>query len=107
MKIGIDIVDIKRFEQTIQTGGESFLNQHFSSDELIDRSAEHLAGLFAVKEAIYKTGYAIPLNFLALQIIPNTDGKPEVYTSNGEKNTSLEISISHTDTIAIGVAVWV
>ena len=107
MKIGIDIVDIAAFEESLRHGGESFLNAHFSAKELSSRSTIHLAGLFAAKEAIIKTGYQKNLHFLSVQIINDTSGKPHVYTLNGEEIPNMEISLSHTQTAAVGVALWI
>ena len=52
MKLGIDIVHIPEFEKLMQDRG--FIKRVFHESELKDYRAEHLAGIFAAKEAFFK-----------------------------------------------------
>lgn len=106
MTVGIDIVNIANFQQALTSGGQSFLNTHFHPAETVNKSNGHLAGLFAAKEAIMKTELVKMSNFLAVQILNNIAGKPIPYDSQGNEIPELEISISHTDTTAVAVAIW-
>ena len=107
MSIGIDIVSIEHFQRSLSAGGQSFINDHFSPQEIVNKSNAHLAGIFAAKEALMKTGYVKVANYLAVKIINSVTGKPVVYDSEGNEIADLEISISHTDTTAVAVAIWV
>lgn len=51
---GIDIVNIERFKKVLETNKEPFLQRVFFEDEYVDMQAEHLAGIFAAKEAAKK-----------------------------------------------------
>lgn len=106
MAIGIDIVNIHHFCQALESGGQSFVNSHFYPDEVSNKTNEHIAGIFAAKESIMKTGCVKPSDFLAIRIINTLDGKPIAHNAQGVEIEDLEISISHTDTVAVAVAVW-
>ena len=71
MGIGVDIVDIEEFIEKLNRGGNSFLNRYYSATELKNIKPEHLAGIFAAKEAVFKTGILKELNFLSIQILKN------------------------------------
>ncbi len=106
MAVGIDIVNIDHFQQALTSGGQSFLNTHFHPAETVNKSNGHLAGLFAAKEAIMKTEFINMSDFLAVQILNNVAGKPIPYDAQGNEILGLEISISHTDTTAVAIAIW-
>jgi len=106
MSIGIDIINIDHFRNALASGGQSFLNNHFHPAETVNRTNEHLAGVFAAKEAIIKTGYMKVPDYLAVQILNAVNGRPVVHGAEGNEIADLEISISHTDTTAVAVAIW-
>ena len=56
MKIatGIDLAYIPRFRVVLKQGGEKFLQRVYLKEELNDQRVEHLAGIFAAKEAVTK-----------------------------------------------------
>lgn len=56
MKIltGIDLVYLPRFKKSLKNGGEEFLRRVFLNDELKNQQIDHLAGIFAAKEAVVK-----------------------------------------------------
>ena len=52
IKIGCDLVHIKKFQQSINRGKAALLDKLFSSHELAASSSlQTLAGIFAAKEA--------------------------------------------------------
>jgi len=106
MKVGIDSLDIQEFTQKMKSGGQSFLNQHFSLDELSDKTLAHLGGIFAAKESIFKTGYLETLDFQSIQILKESSSRPEVFDKNGEKISELDISITYTKSTATAVTIW-
>lgn len=106
MKVGIDIVDISEFQHTLESGKDRFIAMHFLKGELYDISLPHLAGIYAAKEAVFKTGYLSEINFLMIQIVKNTQGKPNVYDHNGKHIFEISLSISHTKHTAVAVAIY-
>mgnify|MGYP001100198275 FL=1 len=101
--IGIDLVDIGKFSK------KNNIERVFTENEIVYADSkvntkESLAGIFAAKEAVVK---ACGLNMYAIlrkeiEIIHNNN-KPIVYI-NG-KECSLNISISHDGSYAVGVCI--
>ena len=97
--IGVDLVHIPEFTKNIEIGGETFLLRTFLPTELKNKKIEHLAGLFAAKEAVIKA-VGLPIgSWLDIEI---SDGKPVAIVQHQRK---LDISISHHGDYAIAVAV--
>ena len=96
MKIGTDIVRISRFKNI----DESALKKIFHPSEIANKSPEHLAGLFAVKESCKKI---FPKsNWLDFEIKKGRDGKPQLYS---RRKFDGDISISHDGEYAIAVVI--
>lgn len=103
--IGIDIVEIDDFKgrdySKIFTQGEL---EYISKATSLERKDEIMAGLYAGKEAVFK---ALKLNSLGLEVLKSIEilhdenGVP--YCKYG--GVMLEISISHTHSTAVAVAV--
>ncbi|NGX55994.1 MAG: Holo-[acyl-carrier-protein] synthase [Candidatus Anoxychlamydiales bacterium] len=115
--IGCDILEIKRFEDILSRKGNAFLDKIFTQNE-IEYSKKykdyipHLAARFAAKEAIAKAlgiGFGKNLSFLDIEVINNSEGKPEVFLSDKIKNSfnnpSIHLSISHSKDSAIAFAI--
>jgi len=113
IKVGCDIINIKRFERSIKKSGQKVLNRIFSTHELSNfHSIESLAGIFAAKEAVIKAlGELLKLkagDWHNIEITKNEKGKPEVkILKNNEKILSGDISISHDGEYAIAVVVFI
>lgn len=105
MPIGIDLIEIKNLETKINENS-GFLEHLLSDDECSKWQIQTLAGKIAAKEAIIKTGFLKPGEWLKVQILTDDSGKPKVYTAYGEIIKSLEISISHSQNIAIAIALY-
>lgn len=107
-KVGIDIVDVARFE-TLDNGKEnSFLKKVFSEKELeycfsYQNAAVHLAGCFALKEAVSKALGVKKYPFAEIEVSHEEDGAP--FVSHNGKRLRVAVSISHTDATAIAIAV--
>jgi len=110
MKIGIDIVSIKRIESIIKRFGDKFLKKVFSAKEIreidslknIERKIEKIAGKFAAKEAIIKV-LEKPVSLSNIEILTRTNGEPFV----NNLTHSIKISISHEKEYAIAVALLI
>lgn len=105
--IGLDVVELERIEK-IDQRSIKFRNRILTEKELViyanysnSRRTEFLAGRFSGKEAFAKakgTGIGASCNFVDIEILPNTQGKPELFFK-GEKVNGF-ISITHTKSIA-------
>lgn len=97
--LGVDIVNIPEFFRSVESGGDSFLQRTFVANELSNKKIEHLAGIFAAKEAVGKA-LSLPVgSWLKIEI--KSDGKPRALIDGQEK---AEISISHHIDYAIAIA---
>lgn len=106
-QIGADIVDISRFEPFLVDRESRFLQDTFTQGELDycfshKSPAPHFAGIFAAKEATSKALGAKKILFTKIEIKHNKDGKPEAYFES--KKLNISVSISHTASIAMAVA---
>jgi holo-[acyl-carrier protein] synthase len=116
LSTGIDIIEIKRFEETVERQGEKFLNRIFTEQELSDCGGrfESLAARFAAKEAVSKAlGCGIgKVSWHELEITRNSDDQPGI-TFHGEASVLAEslnlitwsVSLSHTKELAIAIVV--
>ncbi|MBO8157343.1 MAG: holo-ACP synthase [Bacillaceae bacterium] len=107
---GIDLLEIKRIEQIFKR------NQRFAGKILSDREqnlfshlasqrrkVEFLAGRFAAKEAYAKaagTGIGKNVAFHHIEILPDKNGKPEIYI-DGIKKDGVFLSISHSEQFVV------
>lgn len=99
--VGIDLVHIPEFDRQISLGGEALLERAFHPSERDRTEVEHLAGLWAAKEAIIKALGMKVGDWLAIVISYTEAGKP-LATVNGR---SVDISITHHGEYAVAVAV--
>ena len=78
-KVGIDLVYIPRFAKTIETRGENFLKKIFLESELSQGfDVNHLAGIFAGKEAVIKALSLEIGSWLKIRIFEQKSGEPKV-----------------------------
>ena len=113
---GIDLVEIKRLAEINPAIRQRFLQRVFTPLELADAcdSNIHLAGRFAAKEAAAKalgTGIGV-IGWQDIEIQRGPNGEPVLHLYGGaaalaEKQglTTWSVSISHTQTYAVAMAV--
>jgi holo-[acyl-carrier protein] synthase len=107
-KVGIDITEIKRFKDALNKEQHSFFNKVFLKkereycDAYKDR-AVHYAGIFAAKEAVSKALGVTKYPFSQVEIRHTKDGAPVAYFQ--DKKLHISISISHTRTTTVAVAI--
>jgi holo-[acyl-carrier protein] synthase len=113
---GIDMIDIARVERAITRHGDRFFRRFFTDQEIqfCQGRPARLAGRFAVKEAVAKalgTGIG-EFNWTDIEVVCDGLGKPELVLHNRARDTASaqglvqwSISISHTETHAVGLAV--
>jgi holo-[acyl-carrier protein] synthase len=113
---GIDLIEIERIERALARHGERFYKRFFTPQEVdyCQGRAASLAGRFAVKEAVAKalgTGIG-DFNWTDVEVICDGRGRPTLILHNrareiahAQGRSEWSISLSHTDKIAIGMAV--
>ena len=110
-EIGIDIVEITRFDKYNKDSNKA-LSKIFSKSELehcFEKSMPSvcLAGKYAAKEAIAKAFSVCDIkitNFNMLEIINDKTGKPTLRSSLSLSEKNVKISIAHDGGFAIAVA---
>ena len=112
-RVGTDIVEVERIRSLIDKFGDKFLNKVFSSEEirycqLHKYPSVHFAGRFSVKESIRKAVSALDditsFRFNQISIINDNKGRPYL-DKNSFPLVNIDISISHTQTHAISIAI--
>ena len=110
MKLGTDIVHIQRFGEKLEKNRWKFERDVFFESELLeDVSIEHLAGIFAAKEATMKALDLAPGSWKSIKVQKRPSGKPVVVLQE-ELAGSLErceVSISHAGDYAIATVICV
>ena len=113
---GVDMIEIARIERGIERHGQRFLDRFFTVQEQAYCNGRYpsLAGRFAVKEAVGKalgTGIG-DVRWVDIEIVCDKRGRPELILHDQANAlaqqlglTQWSISLSHTDTHAIGFAV--
>ena len=113
---GIDLVEIGRIQIAINRNADKFLNRIFTPAEqaVCAGNIQRLAGRFAVKEAVSKamgTGIG-DMRWVEIEVTNDERGAPHLNLSGEAQRianelgvSSWSISISHTDSHAIGMAV--
>lgn len=98
--IGIDLVHIPTFTEQLHLGGERFFAKTFHESEVRNHDPEHLAGLWAAKEAVFKAGGVKLGEWLNVVISHDKQGRPSARV--GRK--VYDISIAHHGEYAVAVA---
>jgi holo-[acyl-carrier protein] synthase len=109
LNIGTDIVEINRFRCKSLKSNKTFYNSIFTKSELryclkYSDPYPHLAGIFAAKESIMKCSNHL-LQMQEIEIIRGNNRKPMALIRYKKKNINAKISISHTEYLAIAVAI--
>ena len=115
---GIDIVDVKRIEESIRNYGTQFLEKIYTQEEIQyslmykHSPYQRFAARFAAKEAFAKAvGTGFTDGFLQNQVgvVNDKKGKPNIilFDKMHEKYGMLNIrlSLSHTDDLAIAYVI--
>ncbi len=114
---GVDMVDIQRFQETLERHGERFLRRIFTSQELdeVGSNVTSLAGRFAAKEAVSKalgTGIGL-VSWHDIVVLRGAQREPllslhgaaiQLAGERGLGDWALSISHTHTHAIAVVVA---
>ena len=106
-RVGTDIVYIPEFRDKLARSRWKFERDVFFEGELENDSPEHLAGIFAAKEAVMKTLDLAPGSWKLVEIRKLESGKPELIFHNNikDKIKNCDVSISHAGEYAIAIVV--
>lgn len=111
--IGVDVVNIERIKRLKERFGQKALEKFLTSDEIaLAKSDATTAGFYAAKEAISKAlglGICQECSFFDIKLYKDAKNAPYFTLSQRLietfKITSLSLSITHDDGLAIAVAV--
>lgn len=113
---GVDLVEVERIQRSVERFGARFLDRVFTEQEQAYCAGrpDRLAARFAVKEAVGKalgTGIG-DVSWKDIEIVNDPQGKPSLTLHSAAAALAVElaftqwtISISHTETHAIGMVV--
>lgn len=114
VKCGIDIIEVERVKDCIETLGESFLNKIFTKSEIEycnsknNMRYQHFAARFAAKEAIFKAISDLlkdkyEISWQNVEVLVDKNGRPKVYFIDVEfpEIQSIDISLSHLKEYAV------
>lgn len=116
MKVGIDTIELERFKDI--SLDENKLSKIFTSKEIeyfnkFNEKISHISGFFCAKEAFVKalgTGFGEKITPKEIEVLHMESGKPYLNILSSQvhdelKNNSIEISISHSKTIASAICI--
>lgn len=113
IKTGIDIIEVSRIKNAIETTNKSFLYKVFTEKEIeycnskIANKYEHFAARFAAKEACLKAisdllDSKFDITWKEIEIENNESGKPTLKIYKNIKGIeSIDVSLSHVKEYAI------
>jgi phosphopantetheine--protein transferase-like protein len=102
--VGCDVVKVLRIEKMMSS--QTALKKVFHPSELTRFDAEHLAGIFAVKEAAFKALGLKSDSWLLIEVKYRPSGKPELILAsqiNDSLVLSMDCSVSHDGGLAFAV----
>lgn len=100
---GVDLVETQRILRMTQEHGDRFLCRCFTPGErdyALDRRrfAEHLAGRFAVKEAVFKalgTGWSAAIQWTDVEVVRRSTGQPTLRLHHQCERIARDAGIDH------------
>ncbi|MCB8936194.1 MAG: holo-ACP synthase [Candidatus Promineofilum sp.] len=116
LAVGVDILEVERMTRGVARFGDRFCDRFFTAreQEQCNGRATSLAGRFAVKEAVGKalgTGIG-DVGWKEIEIVSDDSGRPTLALHGAAARLAAErglgewaISLSHTGTHAVGMAV--
>jgi len=111
MEIGIDCIDIARFNESSillkQNLKRIFTNKEIDYCQKMEHPSQHFAVRYAGKEAVQKafTEYNIAISLNHIEILKKENGKPFVHMVDDKaKDFNIKISLSHSKTTAVAIA---
>jgi phosphopantetheine--protein transferase-like protein len=111
VRIGTDILNIHKFNLSINDGGESLLKRLFHPSEFSEASYVRLASIYCAKEATFKALNANKGEWHAIEIIFDAINQPLIrlspeFNTNGLVTLDLSIGMTHENVLATVVALY-
>lgn len=115
--IGVDIIEIERIRESIETRGDRFLEKVFTPQEIAycaakQNSAQHYAARFAAKEAMSKalsTGWAGEFRWKDVELTNDPSGQPHISLHGPLRDelagNSVHVSLSHSHSHVVAVVI--
>ena len=115
--IGVDVVEVQRFQRAIDSWGDVLLKKIFTEKELAYagskiNQAQHFAARFAVKEAVAKAlgkGWSGGFRWKDVEVENDAAGKPSVILHGHIKGVleqkRVHVSISHSENVVVAFAI--
>ena len=114
IKCGVDIIEISRVKESIESLGERFINRVFTEKEIEYceskkmQKYQHYAARFAAKEAVFKAISKIlngkyDITWKDIEVLNDENGRPYIKLSEqfANKIEDIDISISHCKEYAV------
>lgn len=114
VKCGVDIIEISRIQESIESLGDKFLNKVYTKKEIEycenkgKSKYEHYAARFAVKEAAFKAVSEgvkdkFAITWKDVETINDENGRPktEILFLKNSKIENVDVSISHCKDYAV------
>ncbi|MFR7874411.1 MAG: holo-ACP synthase [Christensenellales bacterium] len=120
IKVGTDIIEVSRIQESIENLGQSFLNKIYTEEEIKycqgkkKAMYQHFAARFAAKEAAFKAVSTLlddkySISWKNAQTVDDENGKPHLEFVSLSKDvekmlkriSSIDVSISHLKEYAI------
>lgn len=114
VKCGVDMIEISRIKESIETLGDKFLNKIYTKKEIDyceskgKSKYEHYAARFAVKEAAFKAVSEevkdkFSITWKDIETINDKNGRPktDILFIQSNKIENVDVSISHCKDYAI------
>lgn len=94
---GVDLIYLPKFKKSVNSGGENFLRRVFLEKELTKPfEIQHLAGIFAVKEAVTKALSLPTDSWHNIEVSYSENGAPKATILHTDYDfESISLSISH------------
>ena len=119
IKVGTDIIEVTRIQDSIEKLGDKFLNRVFTANEIAyceSKKAtkyEHYAARFAGKEAVFKAispmlKNKFSIDWTDVEILNDEQSRPYVTFYKEElKNVNIDLSLSHIKAYAVATAILI
>ena len=119
IKVGTDIIEVTRIQDSIEKLGDKFLNRVFTANEIAyceSKKAtkyEHYAARFAGKEAAFKAispmlKNKFSIDWTDVEILNDEQSRPYVTFYKEElKNVNIDLSLSHIKAYAVATAILI
>ncbi len=114
IKCGVDIIEVSRIKDSIETLGDKFLNKVYTKKEIDyceskgKNRYEHYAARFAVKEAAFKAlseevNDKFSISWKDVETLNDENGRPkvEILFLKDSKVENVDVSISHCNDYAV------